>query len=369
MHEIYQVSLLAESRPAATVCQETTPFSPQQEAARGKLQKQPPVQESMQQTLYIAEDQLQRDSADIDRSSTEGEAHRQSQPQAASSHNTPQSTRYRKSFKQYGELLENILEETSLSQDDEKHNLGTESQTLKRTSSTASEASFRSSGYYSNPRASVLRLSQVSTGESIAENDDDYQEEDVGLLEPIKQTHRDSTEDEGISTGIHHTSEFRVESGDSSGTESSSSASSPSRGDIAPVLNFVAEEHDDLPPVRRLRSNQMSTPSHMRRLPKRIDMYSDLSPEHSDMRRRSSSLPTTSRTSYVQAQNASVLMQGIDPQSPPSHSSSTSLDSDTTYGSQQSIASTTSGTLLLIHCLIIGEMHNPLYVMHDNLCQ
>lgn len=337
------------------MCQETTPFSPQQEEAgrTRKLQKQPPVQETVQQFTQT-EDQLQRDGVNVDRSSTEGEAHRGSQPQAPSSHNTPQSTRYRKSFKQRGEPLENILEETSLSQDDaEKYDR--ESQTLKRTASTASEASFRSSGYFSNPRTSVLRLSQVSAGGSTAENDDYCQEEDVALLESIdKQTHRDSTEDEGIS--IHHTNELRVDTSDSSGTESSSPPLSPTRSDVAP-----AEEDDDLPPVRRLRSNQMSTPSHMRRQPKGINVYSDLSPEHGEMRRRSSSLPTTSRTSYVQAQNAAVAMPGIGSQSPLSHSSSTSLDSDTTYGSQQSIASTTSGTLvnqLILKCLIIGKMHN-----------
>lgn len=344
--------MFAESYPAATVCQETAP--PQQEAAGVKLQKQAPVQETQlftQTPLHFTEDDLHHDYAGEDRSSTEREAHRVAQPQAVSCRNTLQSSRYsatRKSLKQRREQLENILEETSLSQDDDRRKLETGS--LKRTDSTVSTTShdsFRSSGYYSNPRAS-----QVSTGESIAENDDDYQEKEGAWLGPVKQTRRDSMEDEGVEMNIHHKNESRVESCESSGTESSSPASSPSRsGDEASAF----ADQDDLPPVPRERCNQMSgTPSHKRRLPKRNDMYmySDLSPEHGEMRGRSSSLPN--RASYLQAQTVAVVMPCIGPQSPPSHSSSTSLDSETTYGSPsekssmngslQSLASATSGT-------------------------
>ena len=357
--------LFTDSYPAATVCQETA--SPQQEAAGGRLQKQAPIQETQQlvQMPDLAEDKLHRDSAGEDRSSTGGEAQREDQPQAVSCRNTLHSSRYsmtRKSLKQRRELLENIQEEISPSQDDEKCNSGTGS--LKRTASTASTVShdsLRSSGYYSNPRTSILRL---STAESFAENDDD-QEEDGALLGPVKQTHRDGMKDEGVVMNIHHMSDFRDESCESSGTESSSPPSSPSK--IDEMAELAAEEQDDLQPILRERCNQMScTPSHKRRLPKQNNiLHSDhLSPEHSEMRRRSSSLPTTTRTSYVQAQKAAVCMPGIGPQSPLSHSSSTSLDSETTFGSpseqssmngsQLSLASASSGKWLIY---LMGEVN------------
>ena len=341
----------AERYPATTVCQETSSvtggFSPQEESAAQGGGKQPPVQETQRftqtqlQLRNFTPDELHRDCADKDRSSTEGEGQREVQPQAISplSHNILQSaSRYgsmtrKSSSKSRERPLENILEETSLSQDENRYELMTGS--LKRTDSTVSTTShdsFRSSGYYSNPRASVLRLSQVSNGESIAENED-------------------SVEDEGVVMGTHQMNESRVVNGyESSGTESSSPASSPSRSaDEAPAL----ADQDDLPPVPRERCNQMSsTPNHKRWQTKR---NCDLSPEHSEMRGRSSSLPN--RASYLQAQSVAVAMPSIGLQSPLSHSSSTSLDSETTYGSQsekssingslQSIASTASGKWLI----------------------
>ena len=358
----------AERYPATTVCQETSSvtggFSPQEESAAQRGGKQPPVQETQRftqaqlQLRDFTPDELHCDYADKDRSSTEGEGQRETHPQAVSpvSRNTLQSSRYgnmsRKSLSKSRERpLENILEETSLSQDDIRHGFRSENN-LKRTDSTASHDSLRSSGYFSNPRTSVLRL---STADSFAEIND---EEDSTSIGPVKQTHADNL-DEGVVMNFHLTSDFRADSPESSGTDSSSPPSSPSKSDqtAATVLLAAEEEQvDDLHPIPRRRCNQM-TPTHKRRqLPKHDDvLFSDLSPEHGEMRRRSSSLPTTTRTSYVQAQKAGVLMPDIT--GPQSHSSSTSLDSETTYGSpseqssmngsQLSLASATSGKYVI----------------------
>ena len=365
--------LHAERYPATTVCQETScgagcSFSPQQESAQGGKQQPPPAQETQHSTQTpqqlqcdFTQDELHRDfCAGKDRSSTNGEAtHREAQPQAVSNHSTlPSSTRYsmsRKNSKQRRERqLENIQEEMSPSLDGNKRISGTGS--LKRTASTASTVS-HDSAYYSNPRTSVLRLSTAdSFRDSFAENADDDQEGASGFLGPIKQAHGDSVEDEGVVMSIHQTSNFCIDSRESSSTDSSSPPSSPSKIDETALLS--AADEDDLKPILRGRCNQMTgTPSRKRRmLPKQNDVLcSDFSLEQGDMRRRSSSLP--SRTSYVQAQNAAVRMPGL--QSPVSHSSSTSLDSETTYGSpseqssmngsQLSLASATSGKWLVYY--------------------
>ena len=358
--------------PGVAVCQETGGSSPQQESAGagGRQPPPPPVQEtqlSSSQTPLrrssAAQDELDRDCANKeDMSLTGGEAQREAQPQALPNHSTLQSSRYsatRKSLKQRRERrdpLEKIQEETSpLLDHGDKCSPG--EGILKRTPSTASTISHdssRSSGYYSNPdpRTSYLRL---STADSIAENDYYDQEAEDGASK-LKQTCRDSMEDEGVVTD--HSSKLRAESPESSGTESSSPPSSPSKSDGTTTL-AAAEEHDNLQPILRRRCNQM-TPTHKRRqLPKQTDvLYDDFLPEDGEMRRRSSSLPTTTRTRCVKAQqNATMHMHSITGQHSQSHSSSTSLDSETTYGSpseqssmdgsQLSIASAASGECLI----------------------
>jgi hypothetical protein len=224
-------------------------------------------------------------------------------------------------------------------------------ESLKRTASTASTVSHdssRSSGYYSNPRTSYLRL---STADSFAENDDyDHGEED-----------------EGVVTGVHHSSNFRAESPESSGTDSSSPPSSPSKSDETTKV-LAAEEQDDLQPILRGRCNQMAK---RRQLPKQSDaLYDEFLPEDGEMRRRSSSLPTTTRASCVKAaQNATTMMHmhGVAAPHSQSHSSSTSLDSETTYGSpseqssvngsQLSLASAASGKWLIHLTLLPDSMH------------
>ena len=335
------------------MCQETAPcpdFSLQQEAAQGgKRQKQAPVQETQQcsQMPRFAKDELHRDCAGEDRSSTGGEAQREAQPQATSSRNTSRHM-VRMGVKQCGEL-ENILEE-NLSQEDEKHDSGS----LKRSASTVSHDSIRSSGYFSNPRFSDLRISQVSIGESIAEND--LEEPDgAALLGSIKQAQRDNTEDEGVVMKIDHTNEF-LESCVTTGAEmSSSNALSPSHSQTPNKNEEVPASKDQdglLEPVSRPRLFQVSySPSHKIRQLKQTD--SDLSPEHIEIRRRSRSLPTTSR---IELLCNDALPPSIHLHYPLSNSSSTSFDSDTTFGSpseqgsmtgsQLSIASTISGKWL-----------------------
>ena len=337
------------------MCQETAPgpgFSLRQESAQGG--KQAPVQETQlfSQMPHFAKDELHCDCATgKDRSSIGGEPHREAQPQALS-HSTLQSSQHimvRMGVKQRGEL-ENILEE-SLSQEDDKH--VHDSGSLKRSASTVSHDSIRSSGYFSNPRLSDLRISQVSIGESIAEND--LEEADGNVLGSIKQAQRDNTQDEGVVMKIDHTSEF-LESCETSGAEmSSSNTLSPSHSQ-SPCKNeeVAASEDQDglLEPVSRPRLFQLSCSSgHKIRQLKQTD--SDLSPEHSEIRRRSRSLPTTSR---IELLRNDALAPSIHLHYPPSNSSSTSLDSDTTYGSpseqssmtgsQLSIASTISGKWL-----------------------
>ena len=370
----------AEKYPAVTVCQETAPAtaggsSPQQESPGAeKLREQtPPVQETQQfyRMPHLAKDEVHHDCAGDreDRSLTEGEVcrDREVQPRALSASTTPQqSSRHnqimaRKGVKQCGEL-ENILEE-SLSQEDEKND---SAGSLKRSNS------IRSSGYFSNPRLSDLRISQVSICESIAERDPEESDGTGTLLGPIKQAHGDSTaEDEGVVMKIDHTSEF-LESCESTKAElcSSNAPRSPSHSlqasckkeeEVAAALN----NHDDLlEPVPRPRLFQMSySPSHKIRQLKLTD--GDLSPEHTEIRRRSSSLPTTtSRTEHLR----NIALQLPPPTSTlrypaPSHSSSTSLDSDTTYGStseqssmtgsQLSISSTISGKWLVFLQILI----------------
>lgn len=335
------------------MCQETAPgpgFSLQQEATAqgGKQQKQAPVQETQQfsQMPHLAKDELDRDSAGKDRSSTGGEAHREAQPQAASSCNTSRHM-VRMGVKQLREL-ENIFEE-SLSQEDDKHDSGS----LKRSASTVSHDSIRSSGYFSNPRFSDLRISQVSIGESIAEND--LEEPDGTLLGSIKQAQGDNAEDEGVVMKIDHTSEF-LESCETTGAEmSSSNALSPSHSQTPNKNKEVPALKDQdglLEPVSRPRLFQVSySPSHKIRQLKQTN--GDLSPEHIEIRRRSRSLPTTSRFELLRND---ALPPSIHLYYPPSNSSSMSLDSDTTYGSpseqssmtgsQLSIASTISGKWL-----------------------
>ena len=343
------------------MCQETGGSSPQQESAGAGGRQPPPVQETQPssqtplQRSSAAQDELDRDCADReDMSLTGGEAQREAQPQALPNHSTLQSSRYRKSLKQRREHpLEKIQEEMNPLLDGDKCSSG-EAGILKRTPSTASTISHdssRSSGYYSNPdpRTSYLRL---STADSIAENDY-YDEEAEDGASKLKQTRRDSMEDEGMVTD--HSTRLRAESPESSGTESSSPPSSPSKSDGTTIL-AAAEEQDDLQPMLRERcSNQIRK---RKQLPKQTDIFDDFSSENGEMRRRSSSLPTTTRASCVKAQhNAAMYIHGVIGPHSQSHSSSTSLDSETTYGSpseqssvdgsQLSIASAASGEWLI----------------------
>ena len=372
----------AERHPAATVCQETAPAtggsSPQQESpGAGKLQKQaPPVQETQQfcqMPQLPAEDEVpvHRDCAGDceDKSSTEGEVccDREVQPRAPSASNTPQQssrqnliTVTRKGVKQCGEL-ENILEE-SLSQEDDKND---STGSLKRSASTVSHDSLRSSGYYSNPRLSDLRISQVSICESIAERDPEESDGTGTMLGPIKQARDDGTaEDEGVVMKIDHTSEF-LESCESTEAELSGSnvgPRSPSHSLQAPckkeeeVAAALNNQDDLLGPVPRPRLFQVSySPSHKIRQLKQTD--GDLSPQHTEIRGRSSSLPTT--TSSTEHLRNAVLQLIPGPISSlqypaPSHSSSTSLDSDTTYGSASEQSSMT-GSQLSISSSISGK--------------
>ena len=363
------------------MCQETAPAtvggsSPQQESpGAGKLQKQaPPVQETQQfcQTLQLpAKDEVHRDSGAgdrEDRSSTEGEVccNREVQPRAPSASNTPQQssrqnliTVARKGVKQCGEL-ENILEE-SLSQEDDKND---SAGSLKRSASTVSHDSMRSSGYYSNPRLSDLRISQVSICESIAERDPDESDGTGAMLGSIKQACGDGTaEDEGVVMKIDHTSEF-LESCESTEAELSGSnvgpqspshslqASCKKEEEVAAALN---NQDDLLGPVSRPRLFQMSySPSHKIKQLKQTD--GDLSPEHTEIRRRSHSLPTTtSNTEHLRNAALQLIPPISSLQYPaPSHSSSTSLDSDTTYGSASEQSSMT-GSQLSISSSISGK--------------
>ena len=349
---------LAENYSTSTVCQETIPFVSQQEAAASNLshsgelpvKRRIPVQETEQfAQMQHAEDEVNRDCTVKDMSSTEGEIRREPQPVARntlppSRHTTGKGTRQRE--------LENIPEE-SLSQEEDRPDSGS----LKRTSSTASEASFRSSGYYSNPRASDLRLSQLSLQfESVPETENE--EQDSTSLSSIKQA-RNTEEDEGVVMNIDHTNEF-LDSHEGTEAESSSTAPSPSRSSSKSVEEAAAEadmedQGDSLLPVSRLRCFQVSrTPSHKKKQPWNNN---DLLAEDSEMRRRSRSLPSTSRIDYLR--NAPLSTLSSSPRSPLSNSSSTSLDSETTIesqseqssmtGSQLSIASATSG----MHTIII----------------
>ena len=189
-------------------------FSPQQESAgAGAAGRQhPPVQtfgsQTPMQQSSAAQDELDHGRANkevFSRSSTGGEVRCEAQPQSLPSHSTLQLFRYnatRKSLKQCRERrdpLEKIQEETSplLDHGDKCSSGGAGS--LRQTpsiASTISHISSRSSGYYSNPCISYLRL---STADSIAENDYYYQEAEDGASK-LKQTHRDSVEDEGVVT-------------------------------------------------------------------------------------------------------------------------------------------------------------------------
>ena len=364
MHvDLYRFLYFAERYqcPGETVRQETAPatggVSPQQEstgAGAGRRQH-PPAQEtqlsSSQTPLWrssAAQDELDRDCADKeDMSLTGGEARREAQPQALPNHSTLQSSRYnaiRKSFRHKC----SIGEVGNLKQ-------------MPSTISTISHRSSLSSGYYSYShtsyrcsfaaRTSYLRL---STADSIAENDNYDQEEeyDVSKLGPMKQTRRDSVEDEGVV--IYHLSKLRAESLESSGTESSSPLSSPSKSDGTTSL-AAAKEQDDLQPMLRERcGNQI----HKRKqLPKQTDIFAH---EIGEMRRRSSSLPTTTRASCVKAQqNAAMNMHSATGPHSQSHSSSTSLDSETTYGSEQS---SMDGSQLCIASAASGEW--LIYLLH-----
>ena len=165
-----------------------------------------------------------------------------------------------------------------------------------------------------------------------------------------KQTRRDSVEDEGVVTD--HSSKLRAESPESSRTESSSPPSSPSKSDGTTTL-AAAEEQDDLQPMLRGRCKQ---------LPKQTNIFDDFLPEDGEMRRRSSSLPTTTRARCVNAQqNATMHMQGITGPHSQSHSSSTSLDSETSYGSP-SERSSVDGSQLSIASAASGEW--LIYLLH-----
>ena len=90
--------------------------------------------------------------------------------------------------------LENIPEEIAASLDQDGH------ASLKRTPSTASEA--RSSGYFSNPRSSEPRFSQLSIPESLIE----VEEKENVPQASIKQISCDK--DEGLILDIDYTDDF-----------------------------------------------------------------------------------------------------------------------------------------------------------------
>lgn len=251
----------------------------------------------------------------VDKSSTY-EAMREPQPQAVNH----QSLRF--PGKHVQEYMEKIPEENSGSRNREKYD------SLKRTLSTASEA--RSSGYYSNPRGSELRFSQLSITESNAEQADKGRT----LLTSIKQTNCE--EDEGLMMEIDQTHEFVNSLGEQNGTMETNS--------FAPNDNG-GEESEFRP-----RCYQLSTvsPSGLRNPLKVIG--GELQPGN---RIRSKSLPNSSRHLHNVALHSTIA-----PPFPSSNSSCTSLDSETTSeassiaGSQLSIASASSGkypTCMKIH--------------------
>ena len=265
--------------------------------------------------------------------------HREAQPQALPNRSTLRSFRHsatRKSLKQRRECpLVKVQEETSPLLDGDKCSSGGAGN-LVASIFTISHESFQSSGYYSNPCTSYLRL---STADSITENDNYDQEAEDGASK-LKQILRDSVEDEGVVTD--HSSKLRAESPESSGTESSSPPSSPSKSDGTTVL-AAAEEQGDLIQLIHVHSERCNQIGKRRQLPKQTEL-----------RRRSSSLPATTHARYVKAQQN---MYSVNWPHSQSHSSSISLDSETTYGSpseqgsmdgsQLSIASAASGEWLI----------------------
>ena len=256
------------------------------------------------------------------RSSTAEKVQRKAKLQALPNHSTLQSSRYdviRKSLKQRRECpLEKIQVEISPLLDDGDKCSSGEAGILKRTTSTASTISHdssRSSGYYSNPYPRT----------------DYYDQEVEDCASKLKQTRRDSVEDEGVVTD--HSTRLQAESPESGGTESSSppSSESPSKRDGTTVL-AAAEEQDDLQPM--LRHERCSNQIHKRRqLPELTDTFA---PEIDEMRRkRSSSLPATAHARCVKAQQNAMYMHGVN--RPRSEAQS--------YSS--SIASVTSGEWLI----------------------
>ena len=141
--------------------------------------------------------------------------------------------------------------------------------------------------------------------------------EDSTSTGPMKQTHTDSLEDERVVMKVHQTSDFRANSPESSGNDSSLPPSSPSKSDqTADKVLLAAEEQVD---------NLYRIPYKLYPIPRNLYPISY----------RISSPPPTTCTIYVQAQKAGVHIPDITgPQSPKSHSS---LDSETSPSEQCSM--------------------------------
>ena len=300
----------------STSLEGVTPFTNQS--------KHLPIEETQYFTrdLDAGVDQLDHDC--VDRSATQGPM-LEAQPVATL--NSPQCLRRvgKNSRLRDGEYLEKIPEE-GMSQGEEKHD------TLKRTSSTASEA--RSSGYFSNPRSSNPRLSQLSIPESVVETD----EQDTASLRSIQQ--RNCDEDEGLAIDISCTDDF-IDNLGSGGVESEySSLGSVEPSPAEPTANGVRE--DSVFPYPRPRCYQMTSASSRAKHSK----DNELAPTQNEFRGRSKSLPNSSRHLHSTALHSTTC--------PSSSSSSTSLDSETTNGSPSEVSSR-AGSQLSIASANSGE--------------
>lgn len=214
------------------------------------------------------------------------------------------------------EYMEKIPEENLMSHNEERCDY------LKRSSSTASEA--RSSGYFSNPRGSELRFSQLS----ITESSDEQAEKGRTLLTSIKQTNCEV--DEGLMLEIDQTHEFvnSLEKDENEVTQNETVET-----------NFFTRNDDAGEETEfRPRCYQLTvSPSHARS-PLKMN-GSELQPEN---RIRSKSLPNSSRHLHNVA-----LHSTISPPFPSSNSSCTSLDSETTNGSPSEASSFAGSQLSL----------------------
>lgn len=303
------MKLLSASCPG--MCEEPCVEKQEAYSSTASMPQLPPVQETKRFSQTPIEE---------DKSSTQGALCREAQPVAENGSSPCSRSTDGKAART--EYMEKIPEEIAL-QEDEKQNL------LKRTSSTASEA--RSSGYFSNPRSSNPRISQLSIPESVTE----YEERDNLSLASIRQSNCD--EDEGLMMDISHTEDF-VSSLEKKGDSNSTETPSPSD-----EISSSAES------AFRPRCYQMSaTPNH-KKLANKVftNTTTDLPPEN---RCRSKSLPSNSRHLHNNALHSIA---------PLFNSSSTSLDSETTAGSPSEVSST-SGSQLSLASSNSGEHLHPI---------